>query len=244
MTVVEVWMKCCGNIGINFPVESGTKIVLTSCITWFYHLSLGKKVDNLLSKTFFSAWHCPASLKTSSLSWAHCVMCCAKSSGEGDVGCEGTSLRRQIKRRLCGRSPSFPALTFCSCLTCEVCWRCKGRLASPLEEWSAQSPMVVPNFLSFSGCQFLLQCIKEKSESEVAQSCPTSSDPMDCSLPGSSVHGIFQARVLEWSPLPSSPGSAEERLSWNQVATEIQLWAWIFSTRRAERWRNWNWPSP
>ena len=150
MTVVEVWMKCCGNIGINFPVESGTKIVLTSCITWFYHLSLGKKVDNLLSKTFFSAWHCTASLKTSSLSWAHCVMCCAKSSGEGDVGCEGTSLRRQIKRRLCGRSPSFPALTFCSCLTCEVCWRCKGRLASPLEEWSAQSPMVVPNFLSFS----------------------------------------------------------------------------------------------
>ena len=40
--------------------------------------------------------------------------------------------------------------------------------------------------------------MKVKSESEVAQSCPTPSDPMDCSLPGSSVHGIFQARVLEW----------------------------------------------
>ena len=40
--------------------------------------------------------------------------------------------------------------------------------------------------------------MKVKSESEVAQSCPTLSDPMDCSLPGSSVHGIFQARVLEW----------------------------------------------
>ena len=40
--------------------------------------------------------------------------------------------------------------------------------------------------------------MKVKSESEVAQSCPTRSDPMDCSLPGSSVHGIFQARVLEW----------------------------------------------
>ena len=48
------------------------------------------------------------------------------------------------------------------------------------------------------GCYFLLQCMDVKSESEVAQSCPTLSDPMDCSLPGSSVHGIFQARVLEW----------------------------------------------
>ena len=47
-------------------------------------------------------------------------------------------------------------------------------------------------------CHFLLQCMKVKSESEVAQSCPTLSDPMDCSLPGSSVHGIFQARILDW----------------------------------------------
>jgi len=49
------------------------------------------------------------------------------------------------------------------------------------------------------GCHFLLQCMKVKSESEVARSCPTLSDPMDCSLPGSSVHGIFQARVLDTS---------------------------------------------
>ena len=48
------------------------------------------------------------------------------------------------------------------------------------------------------GCHFLLQCMKVKSESEAAQSCPTLRDPMDCSLPGSSVHGIFKARVLEW----------------------------------------------
>ena len=48
------------------------------------------------------------------------------------------------------------------------------------------------------GCHFLLQCMQVKSESEVAQSCPTLSDPTDCSLPGSAVHGIFQARVLEW----------------------------------------------
>ena len=55
------------------------------------------------------------------------------------------------------------------------------------------------------GCHFLLQCMKMKSESEVAQSCPTLSDLMDCSLPGSSVHGIFQARVLEWGAIAFSP---------------------------------------
>ena len=48
------------------------------------------------------------------------------------------------------------------------------------------------------GCHFLLQCTKVKCESEDAQSCPTLGDHVDCSLPGSSVHGIFQARVLEW----------------------------------------------
>ena len=51
------------------------------------------------------------------------------------------------------------------------------------------------------GCHFLLQCMKVKSEIEVAQSCPTLSNPMDCSPTGSSVHGIFQARVLEWGAI-------------------------------------------
>ena len=54
------------------------------------------------------------------------------------------------------------------------------------------------------GCHFFLQCMKVKSESEVAQSCLTLSDPMDCSLPGSSIHGIFQARVLEWGAIAFS----------------------------------------
>ena len=54
------------------------------------------------------------------------------------------------------------------------------------------------------GYHFFLQRMKVKSESEVAQSCPTLSDPMDCSLPGSSVHGIFQARVLEWGAIAFS----------------------------------------
>ena len=54
------------------------------------------------------------------------------------------------------------------------------------------------------GCHFLLQCMKVKIESEVAQSCPTLSYPMDRSLPGSSIHGIFQARVLEWGAIAFS----------------------------------------
>ena len=64
-------------------------------------------------------------------------------------------------------------------------------------------PWDSPDTNTGMGCHFLLQCVKVKSESEVAQSCPNLSDPMDCSLPGSSIHGIFQARVLEWGPLPS-----------------------------------------
>ena len=54
------------------------------------------------------------------------------------------------------------------------------------------------------GCHFLLQSMKVKSESEVAQLCPTLHDPMDCSLPDSSVHGIFQSRVLEWGAIAFS----------------------------------------
>ena len=54
------------------------------------------------------------------------------------------------------------------------------------------------------GCHFLLQSMKVKSQSEVTELCPTLSDPMDCSLPGSSIHEIFQARVLEWGAIAFS----------------------------------------
>ena len=59
------------------------------------------------------------------------------------------------------------------------------------------------------GCHLLLQCMKVKRESEVTQSYLTLSDPMDCSPPGSSVHGIFQARVLEWVAISFSTGSSQ-----------------------------------
>ena len=69
------------------------------------------------------------------------------------------------------------------------------------------------------GCHFLLQCMKVKSESEIAQSGPTLSDPMDCSPPGSSVHGIFQARVLEWGAIAFSDKTVWRLLK--KLKTEI-----------------------
>ena len=71
-----------------------------------------------------------------------------------------------------------------SCLTVRSHRRQPTRLPCP---WDS------PGKNTRVGCHFLLQCRKVKSESEVAQSCPTLSDPLDCSLPGASVHGIFQA---------------------------------------------------
>ena len=70
------------------------------------------------------------------------------------------------------------------------------------------------------GCHFLLQCMKVKSESEAAQSCPALFDPMDSSLPGSSIHGIFQARVLEWGAIPWTAihqASLSFTISWSLI---------------------------
>ena len=70
------------------------------------------------------------------------------------------------------------------------------------------------------GCHFLLQHVKVKSESEVTQSRLTLSNPMDCSLPGSSVHGIFQARVLEWGAIAFS---LEEPVIKNPLGTSLMV---------------------
>ena len=69
------------------------------------------------------------------------------------------------------------------------------------------------------GCHFLLQCMKVKSESEVAQLSLTLCDPMDCGLPGSSIHGIFQARVLEWGAIAFS-----DRHSYRDINIFIHLY--------------------
>ena len=64
--------------------------------------------------------------------------------------------------------------------------------------------------------------MKVKSESEVAQSCPTPSDPMDCSPPGSSAHGILQARELEWGAIAFTVSTIEERLICKETSTEAR----------------------
>ena len=82
---------------------------------------------------------------------------------------------------------------------------------------------------------FGLRCNKDpypifesESESEVTQSCPTLCDPVDCSLPGSSVHGILQARILEWVAIAFSRGSSQPR-DWTWVSRiagrRFNLWA-------------------
>ena len=76
------------------------------------------------------------------------------------------------------------------------------RLCNPIDSSPPGSP--VPGKNTGVGCHFLLQCMKVGSENEVAQSCPTLSVPMDCNPPGSSVHGIFQARVLKWGAIAFS----------------------------------------
>ena len=97
-----------------------------------------------------------------------------------------------------------------SCIDRRVLYHCCCQVASVVSD-SVQPHRRQPTRLPYPwdspgkntgvGCHFLLQCMKVKSESEVAQSCPTLSDPIDCSPPGSSVHGIFQARVLEWGAI-------------------------------------------
>ena len=89
----------------------------------------------------------------------------------------------------------------------------------PPQRWQPtrlQRPWDYPGRNTRVGCHFLLQCMKVKSESKVAQSCPTPSDCMYCSPSGSSIHGICQARVLEWAAIAfsgrSSIQSAKTRL--------------------------------
>ena len=77
------------------------------------------------------------------------------------------------------------------------------------------------------GCHFLLQCTKVKSESEVTRSCLTLSNPIDFSLPGSSIHGIFQARVLEWGAIFFSTIVARLTLILYQSLDDYSWFAYI-----------------
>ena len=88
----------------------------------------------------------------------------------------------------------------------EVAPSCPTRLFTThgLQPTRLLHPWDFPGKITGVGCHCLLQCVKMKSEREVTQSCLFLSNPMDCSLPGSSIHGIFQARVLEWGAIAFS----------------------------------------
>ena len=79
--------------------------------------------------------------------------------------------------------------------------------------------------------------MKVKSESEVTQLCPTLSDPMDCSLPGSSVHGIFQARVLEWSAVAKNPMNSMKRQN-DRILKEEPPRSVSAQYATGDQWRN------
>ena len=95
----------------------------------------------------------------------------------------------------------------CCCYCCQVASVVSDSCATPEtghQPTSLLRPWDSPGKNTGVGCHFLFRYMKVKSESEVTQLCLTLHDPMDCSLPGSSVHGIFQARVLEWGAIAFS----------------------------------------
>ena len=108
---------------------------------------------------------------------------------------ESIKILRNIQDRV-RKSAAAAAKSLQSCLTL-----CNTQRQQPT---SLPRPWDSPGENTGVGCHFLLQCMKVKSESEVAQSCPTLSNPMDRNLPSSSIHGIFQARVLEWGAIAFS----------------------------------------
>ena len=104
-----------------------------------------------------------------------------------------------------------PLLCCCCCCCC-----CIASVVSDSVRPHRWQPTRLPHPWDFPGkntgvgCHFLLQCMKVKSESEIAQSCPIPRDPMDCSLPGSSVHGVFRQEYWSGVLLPS-PASQSSR---------------------------------
>src|SRR5574337_199003 len=86
------------------------------------------------------------------------------------------------------------------------------------------------------GCHFLLQCMKVKSEKEVTQSCPTLRNPMDCSLPGSSIHGIFQGRVLEWGAIAFFKGEVRQYQSKESLFLAVITWLSLQENSKIHPW--------
>ena len=109
-----------------------------------------------------------------------------------------------MKVRVNGRKQSMAGACCCCCCCCVASVVSDSVRPHRWKPTRLRCPWDSPGKNTGVGCHFLLQCMKVKSESEDAQSCLTLSDPMESSLPGSSVHGIVQARVLEWGAIAFS----------------------------------------
>ena len=119
------------------------------------------------------------------------------------------------------------------------CFSCVRLCATPqTAAHQAPCPWDSPGKNTGVGCHFLLQCMKVQSQSEVPQSCLTLLDHMDCSLPGSSVHGILQARVLEWgaiafsSPYSIFPSCIVHQSMVRQISTHTGIISLLRKTQR------------
>ena len=117
----------------------------------------------------------------------NCIMCCR-------------SIKVVVKTtKTTTTKKMWPSFWYCRCCCCWVASVVSNSVRP--HKWQPtrlHCPWASPGKNTGVGCHFLLQCMKVKNEIEVVQSCTTHRDPMDCSLPGSSIHGLFQARVLEW----------------------------------------------
>ena len=117
------------------------------------------------------------------------------------------SLFLKVNQFSCSHNLSaFPCECILSCFCCCYVASVVSNSVRPHRQQPTRLPCPwdSPGKNTGVGCHFLLQCMKVESENEVAQSCMTPRDPMDCSPPGPSIHGIFQARVLEWSAIAFS----------------------------------------
>ena len=134
-----------------------------------------------------------------------------KNTGVGCHFCLGRAIKSHSRIRpglhcqFSSVAQSCPTFSQCCCCCCYVTSVVSDSVRS--HRWQLTRlprPWDSPGKNTGVGCHFLLQCMKVKSESEVSQLCLTLRDPMDCSPPGSSVHGSFQARVLEWGAIAFS----------------------------------------
>ena len=118
--------------------------------------------------------------------------------------------------------PIILDISCCCCCCCSVTSVASNSVRPHrLQPTRLPHPWDSPGKNTGVGCQFLLQCMKVKRESELAESCLTLRDPMDFSLPGSSAHGIFQARALEWVPLPSPVHMSSVQFSRSVVSDSL-----------------------